>query len=216
MSKRLVIAFTIVAMAAAASPSAAGDQEFMLGAGLGISYPSGLALPGAASLNQLLTVGVTGTYFTSSWVMVTADFSYGFLPGDLQFRFDSDGSYISADGWAWNFDVLVGVDKQLGDGGFLYAAAGLGIASSKTDMENFDANDGTTDKSEINAGTKAGLALGAGAGLPISQRMLGFINLRYRLIKSDAEITSQGDPDVATFAYGLGGPELMVGVAFWL
>jgi len=217
MTKRIASTLIVLLlMTAAAVQAAAEDQKFTLGAGIGIAYPGGLSYPGAPAVDQLLTIGVTGTYFTNSWVMIAADFSYGLLPGENEFRFDTSGDYFKVDGWAWNFDLLVGVDKQLEQGGFLYAAAGLGIASSKSEFESYDVGTQTTETSELDAGTKAGLSLGAGAGLPIGERMLGFVNLRYRLIKSDAEITEPGDPDVTSLAYGLGGTELMLGIAFWL
>jgi len=221
MFKHLQIIIVFAAVLAMVVPASAhdddgGDSNFQLGAGLGIAYPSGMSYPGAPTVNELLALGVTGTYFTSSWVMIAADFSYGFLPGDLEFRFDSSGDYLKVDGWQWNLDLLVGVDKQMGEGGYLYLAAGLGVASSKNEYESYDSGDGTVEKIDIDTGTAAGLTIGAGAGLSISERVIGFGNLRYRFIKSEADIAGPGDPDVSTFAYGLGGTELMVGIAFWL
>ncbi len=217
MWKRLSIALMLVAiLTIAVAPASAEDQKFALGAGLGIAYPTGSAYPGFPDINEALTLGITAAYFTSSWVMIAADFSYGFLPGELEFRFDSGGDYFTADGWTWYFDILVGVDKNLGESGFLYLAAGLGVASSKTDFKSYDAATSTVEETELDAGTEAGLTIGAGAGLPISERVLGFVNLRYRFIKSDAKITTPGDSDVDSFAYGLGGTELMVGVSFWI
>lgn len=202
--------WSIMALSLAGPPATAGETSGMVGVGVGIAQQTGTVVPVGLSGAQLLTVSGTGAFFASSWVVVAADFSIGLNTKNQ--RKDNEGDTFTAEFSAWYVDGLVGANKTFGDGGFLYLAAGLVVAGGKTDFEMFNAQDGSVDRSKLDAGTAAGLALGVGAGIPISGRLLGYVNYRHRFVTSEVEITAEGSTDVEKLDYNLGGPEMSVGI----
>jgi hypothetical protein len=210
--KQLAPVLSVFLALVLASPAGATETETkgMVGIGLGVAQQTGSSVPMGFSGTQAVTITGTGAYFASSWVVIAADVSIG-LTSKHQYKAD-DGDTFTNESSSWYIDGLVGVNKAFASDGFLYLAVGITLAAGESRFESVDAADGSVDRTDLDIPMSAGLAVGAGAGLPISDKMLGFVNLRHRFVTSEAEVTQVGSPDIDKLDYSLGGTEMSVGI----
>ncbi len=209
MSPKLTLSLLLVVLLSLSAVTVANAQMTgVVGGGIGTVDNVGTPLSATSTFSaQLFTInGIVILFPTPLWAFV-GDISLGLEHTYKGFDGnDTEEVEISA----IFVDVLGAVHKKIATDGFFYFGAGLTLATA--DATTTEIGPGNFEVFESDFDTSIGLVFGAGAGLPITNKLLGFINIRERFVTTETTITSNQSGLVAVGDVSIGGFEMSAGV----
>lgn len=190
----------------AMTSSAAAKMEGMAGGGIGGANSGGGAGLGVGI--QMLTLNGIVMVAPNPWLVFIGDLSIGFSP--TYESADAGGDVDEVDASAFFIDGLVGLYQHFAQDAYLYG--GLGLTIGAADMEIKERSGGSVETTEGDFDTSIGLVFGAGVGFPIVEKVLGFVSIRQRFVKSEADFTSDVSGLVRVAEVPIGGMEMSAGI----
>jgi opacity protein-like surface antigen len=203
------LAFLVVATMAQAQDSSESGPKFLVGVGIGARMVTGdTPVPRLGETGNLSQAGIHAVYNLNTTYSLVTDWAYAWD----KVKYESTGggqSVISeSEATGWNLNALIAAKLNVGDkGGHLYAGPGIAVINMSVDKVRN--SNGTISNEDRTFGTNMGLALGAGAVMPLSDKWHAFFSYRHTLVtgkfvQSTESTSVKGDVP-------LGGPSVIIG-----